>query len=108
LAGANFGGPFHLAGEVVGDNLLGDGFLKGVADEVGGLSPAHVFQHHHTGEEQTARIDHILVGVFGGGAVGSLEQSHKITDVGAGGNAQPANLRGQGVAQVIAVEVGGG
>ena len=42
LGALDLGGAFHEAGEVVGDDLVGDGGLEGPDDVVGGLVPAQV------------------------------------------------------------------
>jgi hypothetical protein len=49
------GGAFHLAGEVVGDGLAADGAVEALDDEVGGLDPAHVAEHHLAAEDRRSR-----------------------------------------------------
>ena len=55
-------------------------------------------------------IDLVLVRVLGRGAVGGLEDGvpGQVVDVAAGGDADAAHLRRQRVAEVVAVQVGGG
>ena len=43
-----------------------------------------------------------------GGVTGGLEQRQAVALVGARGHAQPADLRRQGVGEIVAVQVGGG
>ena len=97
----------HQPGEVVGDGLGADRLLQALDDQVGGFLPAHVLEHHHAGEDHAAGVDVVLVGVLGGGAVGGFEDgvAGDVVDVAAGGDADAADLRGQGVAEIIAVEI---
>src|SRR3972149_447715 len=97
----------HEAFEVVGDLAGGYGPVDAFEDEVGGLFPAHVAEHHFAGEDDAAGVDLVLIGVLGGGAVGGLEDgvAGVVVDVAAGGDADAADLSGQSVGKVIAVEV---
>ena len=54
-----------------------------------------------------AGVDLVLVGVLGRGAVRGLEDgvAGDVVDVAAGGDADAADLRGQRVAEVIAVQI---
>jgi len=106
----DFGGAFHLAGEVVGDGLCTDGAVHALDDEVGGLGPAEVAEHHFAGQNHTAGVDIIFAGVFGGGAVGGFEDgvAGVVVDVAAGGDADAADLGSEGIGDVVAVEVEGG
>ncbi len=65
-------------------------------------------EHHDAGEDQRAGVDLVLVGVLGGGAVGRLEHGDAVALVAAGRHAEAADLRRQGVGEVVAVEVRGG
>ena len=67
------GGVLHLAFEVVGDGLGADGAVHALDDEVGGVVPAEVAEHHFAGEDDGAGVHFVLVGVLGGGAVGGFE-----------------------------------
>ena len=106
----HLGGALHQAGEVVGDDLVGDGRLEGAHDVVGRVLPAEVLEHHHAREQHRAGVDLVLAGVLRRGAVGGLEDAvaGDVVDVAAGGDADAADLGGQRVGQVVAVEVGGG
>ena len=53
---ADLGRAFHEAGEVIGDLLGLDGFFHRADDQVGGLGPAHVAQHHFGREDLGARV----------------------------------------------------
>src|SRR3990170_8624189 len=88
LAGLDLLRPLHHAGEVVGDDLVGNGCLQTPFDGVAGLTPAHVAQHHHPGEDNRTRVHLVLPGVLGGGAVGRLEDrmTGVVVDVGSGGD----------------------
>src|SRR5205823_2155239 len=60
--------------------------------------------------DKGAGVDDVLVGVFGGGAVGGFEAgvAGDVVDVSAGGDADAADLGGQRIAEIVAVEVGRG
>ena len=74
-------------------------------DGVGGFAPVHVAEHHHAGEDQRAGVDHVLVGVLRRGAVGGFEDRDFVGLVRARGHAEAADLGGEGVGEVVAVEV---
>ena len=98
---------FHHAGQVVGDAAIGDGLANAVVDHGGGFVPAEELQHHLPTEDQGAGIDAIQTGVFGGGAVGGLEDGGVIANVGAGGHTQaPDDGRG-GIGDIVPVQVEG-
>ena len=75
--------------------------------EVGGLVPAEVPEHHLAGEDDRARVHLVEVGVLGRGAVRGLEDgvAGDVVDVAAGRDADAADLRGERVGEVVAVEV---
>lgn len=110
LGAFDFGSAFHEAGEVVGDSLGGDGAVETFDDEVGGFAPAHVAEHHFAGEDDGTGVHFVEIGIFGGGAVGGLEDgvASDVVDVATGGDADTADLGGEGVREVIAVQVEGG
>src|SRR5581483_10021977 len=93
-----------------GDDLVGDGGFEGSHDVVGRLLPAQVLEHHHARQQHGAGVHLVLAGVLRRGAVGGLEDAvpGDVVDVAAGGDADAANLGGQRVGQVVAIEVGGG
>ncbi len=62
-------------------------------------------QHHLGGEDDRAGVHLILTGIFRRGAVGRLKQRTRIADVGSRRDTDTADLRGQGVGDVVAVEV---
>src|SRR5690606_24136554 len=99
LGGLDLGGAFHEAGEVVGDDLVGDRRLECGDDQVGGFVPPHVAQHHLAGEDHRARVHLVLAGVLGGGAVGRLEDGVAVVvvDVPARGDADAPHLGGESV-----------
>src|SRR5215470_9366026 len=107
LRALHFLGALHEAGEVIGDDLLGQRLLDAGVDAIGRLRPAHVAEHHLPGEDDGARIDLVLPGVLGRGAVGRLEEGVPalVVDVGAGGDADATHLRGEGVREEIPREV---
>ena len=110
LRALDLGGAVHQAGEVVGDDLVGDGRLERAHDVGGRVGPAEVLEHEHAREQHRAGVDLVLPGVLRRGAVGRLEDAvaGDVVDVGARGDADAADLGGQRVGEVVAVEVGGG
>ena len=102
--------PVHEAGEVVGDDLVGDGGLERVHDVGRRVVPADVLEHEHAREQHRAGVHLVLPGVLRGRAVRRLEDAvaGDVVDVGPRGDADAADLGGQGVGEVVAVEVGGG
>ncbi len=104
------GGAVHLAFEVVSDGFGSDGAVDSFDDQVGGFEPAHVAEHHFAGQDHGAWVDLILVGVFGGCAVGRFEDGGAgvVVDVGSGCDADASDAGGEGVGDVVAVEVHGG
>src|SRR4029079_936661 len=99
------GGPFHLAGEVVGDFLLFDRALETGLDQIRGIRPAQIAEHHHAGQYDRARVDDVLARVLRRGAVRGFEEADLVADVGAGRHAEAADLGGTRVRQVIAVQI---
>src|SRR5580765_7034894 len=63
----------HQAREIVGDALGGDRAVHPLHDQIAGLTPAEVTQHHLSGQNDRARIHLVLVGVFRRRAVRGLE-----------------------------------
>ena len=55
LRALHLGGAVHEAGEVVGDDLVGDGGLEGPDDVVGRVLPAEVLVHHHAATAAPSR-----------------------------------------------------
>ena len=99
--------PVHQPREVVGDALGGDRAVHPLDDQVGGLVPAEVSEHHLAREDHRARVDLVLVGVLRRGAVRRLEDgvAGHVVDVAARRDADAADLRRQRVGQVVAVQV---
>ena len=106
----DLGGALHQAGEVVGHDLVGDGRLERVHDVGRGVAPADVLEHEHAREQHRAGVHLVLAGVLGRRAVRGLEDAvaGDVVDVGPRGDADAADLGGQGIGEVVAVEVGGG
>lgn len=93
--------------QIVCDNLRADCRFKPLDDEVGGLVPAEVAEHHFARKDYRAGVHLVEVCVLGRGAVGGLENrvSRGVVDVAAGSDADAADLRGERVGDVVAVEV---
>ena len=87
--------------------FLADRAVQAFDDQVGGFGPAQVAEHHFAAEHDAAGIDPVLVGVLGRGAVRGFEDgvAGDVIDIAAGRDADAADLRGERVAEVIAVEV---
>src|SRR5207249_10624438 len=75
-------GALHLPGQVVGDPAALDGILHTLDDQVGGLQPAHVFEHHGAGKDQRPWIDLVLPRVGRRRAVRRLDDGGGVSDVG--------------------------
>ena len=107
LRALDLGRAFHQAREIVGDALAADGAVQAFQDQVGGFRPAHVAEHHFAGEHHEPGIDLVLVRVFRRGAVRRFENgvAGDVVDIPAGRDADAADLRGERVAQVIAIQI---
>jgi hypothetical protein len=105
LAALDFGAAFHLAGEIVGDALGGNGAVQAFEDEIGGFHPAQVAEHHFAAEDDGTGVDAVLIRVFRRGAVRGFEDgmAGDVIDITAGRDADAADLRGECIAQIIAV-----
>src|ERR1700686_736653 len=88
LAGFYFGGAFHQALEIVGYFLLFDGALQALLDQVGSFGPSEMAEHHNARENDGARIDDVLIGILGSGAVGGFEDGVAVADVPSGSGAE--------------------
>src|ERR1039458_8518448 len=93
--------------EVVGHLFLADGLLEAANDPVGNFLPSQVLEHHHTRQDNRARIDYVLVGVLGRGAMGRFEDrvAGDVVDVGAGSDSESADLRRERIGEKVAVQV---
>ena len=67
--------------------------------------PAHVAQHHLGREDLRSGIDVVLSGVLRRRAVGRLEHRDRVAHVRARRDADAADLCGESVGHVVAVEV---
>jgi hypothetical protein len=74
------------------------------------LGPPEVLEHQHAREQHRTGVDLVLAGVLRGGAVRRLEDAvtGDVVDVAARSDADAADLGGQRVGEVVAVQVGGG
>src|ERR1700728_1966726 len=106
FAGLDFGGAWHQAFEVVGDFLLLDGPFQALFDEICGFVPAQMAEHHDPRQNHRARIDHIFIRVFRRGAVGGFEDGVAVADVRPRRDAESSHLRGAGVGDVVAIQIG--
>src|SRR6266508_3928949 len=99
--------PFHEPGEVIRHGLAADPAIHASEDQIGGLRPAQVAQHHLTGQDHRPGVDLVEVGIPGRRAMGRLEHgmARRVVDVAAGRDADPADLGRERVRQVVAVEV---
>src|SRR5262245_12108378 len=98
--GADFAGARHKTLKVVCDFLLLDSARDAVLDELCRFAPAKKFQHHRPRKHHGTRVDHVFIGVFWRGSVGSLEHAKSVANVGTGGHTQPANLRSASIRQI--------
>ena len=102
--------PSIRRGEVVGHDFVGDGGLERLDDVRRRVVPTDVLEHQHARQEHGARVHLVLAGVLRRRAVRRLEDpvAADVVDVGPGRDADPTDLGGQGVGDVVAVEVRGG
>src|SRR4029079_4792684 len=103
----DFFGAFHQARKIVGDDLLRNGLLERGDDLVGGALPAQVLEQHDARQDHRPRVHLVEVRVLRGGSVRRLEHGvpGRVVDVAARRDADAAHLRGQRVAEVVAVQV---
>ena len=98
---------FHLAGEIISHAFGTDRAIQTFDDEISGFRPAEVTQHHFAGENHGTRIYFIQIRIFWRGAVRCFKNrvAGDVIDISAGGDADAADLRGQCVGQIIAIEI---
>ncbi|ABA48963.1 Hypothetical protein BURPS1710b_1109 [Burkholderia pseudomallei 1710b] len=96
---------FHQAREVVRDALLLDRLLHRGNDHVGRFGPAEVAQHHFGRQDFRTRVHVILARVLRRRAVRRFEHRDRIRQVRARRDADAADLRGERVRDVVAVQV---
>ena len=76
-----------------------------VDDQVRGLVPPDMAQHHLRREHQGARIDFVLAAYLGAVPCVASNQGYVVRQIGSGRNADAADLGGQRIGQVVAIEV---
>src|SRR5947199_110129 len=110
LRALHFFRALHEAREVVGDHPGLDRLLQRTDNQVRGVRPAHVAQHHLAREDDRAGVDLVLPRVLRRGPVLRLEERVPglVVDVRAGGDPDPAHLGGERVRQEVPREVRGG
>src|SRR5690242_10827404 len=86
LGAFDFSGSLHQPREIVGDRLCRNGAVHALDDQIRGLAPAHVTQHHFARQNHRSRVHLVLVGVLGRGAVSGFEHgvAGDVIDVAAG------------------------
>ena len=107
LGALELGRTFHQASEVIGHVFRTDGTVEAFDDEVCGFVPAHVAEHHFAGEHDGTRIDLVFVSILRCGAVSGFKDrvAGDVVDVATRCDADAANLCGESVGEVVAVEV---
>src|SRR6476620_9266542 len=107
FGGLDFPRAFHQSGEVVRHLPVRNSSVHPLHDEIGRLWPSQMPQHHLARENHRTRIDLVLIGVLGSGAVRGLEDrvAGDVVDVPPRCDADAANLGGQGIRQVVPVEI---
>ena len=76
-------------GQVVGDVAVQDGPFHAGGDQIRGLAPPQVVEHHHGREDERTGIDLVHPRVLGRRAVGGLEQGQVVGHVGARSRPRP-------------------
>src|SRR5580700_2221036 len=110
LRALDLGGTLHEAGEVVGDDLVCDGRLERMHDVGGRVVPADVLEHQCTRQQHRTGIHLVLPGVLRRRAVRRLEDAMTgdVVDVGPWCDSDATDLGGQGIGEIVTIEVGGG
>ena len=103
----NFGCPFHQAREVVGDPFARNGFVQSFNHEIRGFPPTKVPQHHFSRKHHGTWVDLIEIRILGRGTVGRFENCVPgvVINIAAGCDADAADLRGQSVGKIIAIQI---
>src|SRR5690606_352504 len=96
---------FHQTGKVICHFTRGDGFFHAGDDQISSFSPAHVTQHHFSGQNQRTWVHVVFASVLGSGTVGSFEHGHGVGQVGTGSDTNTTHLSSQSVGDVVAVQV---
>ena len=107
LGALHFACSIHQAGEIVGHRPGPDRLVHRRQEQVGGLGPAHVAEHHLAGENDRTRVDLVEVGVFRGGAVSCFEDgvTRHIVDVRARSDTDTTHLCGERIGEVVTVQI---
>src|ERR1041385_1360202 len=107
LGALDLGGAVHQACEIIRDTFAFDRAAQSFENQVRNFSPPHVTEHHFTGKNYRAGIYFVQVRVFRCGAMCSLENSvaGDVIDISSGRDADATHLRGERVAQVIAIQI---
>src|SRR5436309_1195328 len=106
---ANEFGAGHEPLEIISHGLGVDGTLDAFDDEISSLRPVHIAQHHLAGQNHRTGIDLVEVCVLRRRSMSCLENrvAGVVIDIGPGRDADAADLRGERIGQVIAVQVHG-
>src|SRR5690606_37111776 len=73
--------------------------------QISSFSPAHVTQHHFSGQDQRTWVHVVFASVLGSGTVGGFEHGHGVGQVGTGSDTNTTHLSSQSVGDVVAVQV---
>ena len=89
------------------NRFFGNHPVNGLNQQIGGFRPAHVAQHHLRRQDDGAGVGLVQSGQFRPGAVRSFKNGmpRQVVDVASGGDSDAADLRRQGVGDVIPVQI---
>src|SRR5580704_15401562 len=107
LSGADLRGALHQPREVVGHPPAADRAVYPLDDQIRGLDPPDVPEHHLAGQRNGSRVHLVKVRVLRRRAMGRLEHgvAGQIVDVAARCDSDATDLRRERVRQIIAVEI---
>ncbi len=95
-----------VAGDVAGQHPGLERDQDRVLDVGGRVELTEVAQHHHGGQDDGGRIDHVLARILRRGSMDGLEDRDLVSDVGARGESESSDERGGFVGEDVAVHVG--
>src|SRR5690606_34942104 len=90
---------FHQACEVICDGFVLDSTIHSFVDQIGSFLPAHMLQHHHTGQDNRTRVNNVLVSILRCSTMSRFEDgmASNVVDVRSRCDSDAANLCCQSV-----------
>ncbi len=106
LRAFHFFRTIHQTGKVIGDGFRCDRAFHAFDDQIRNFGPAHVAEHHLAGENHRTGIHFIKIRILRRGAMRRFEDgvTRHIVDIRTWGNANPTDLRGESVREIVTVQ----